>query len=145
MRYAGGFAIRRYQLIREYLDSAISGNATEKRVAFQQMPEDARQGKFKAVLCWDQDRFGRFDPIEAGYWIKPFRDAGVKLVTVGQGIVDWDTFTGRLTYFVQQEGKHASLTRPIPQCLPRDASGGRGQKNGGAVFRLHHPGRPACS
>ena len=98
-----------YQLIREYLDSAISGDRTEKRVAFRQMREDARQGNFKAVLCWDQDRFGRFDPIEAGYWIKPFRDAGVKLVTVGQGIVDWDTFTGRLTYFVQQEGKHAFL------------------------------------
>jgi len=43
----------------------------------------------------DQDRFGRFDPIEGGYWIKPFRDAGIKLVTVAQGVIDWSDFQGR--------------------------------------------------
>jgi hypothetical protein len=26
---------------------------------------------FQAVLCWDQDRFGRFDPLEAGDRVKP--------------------------------------------------------------------------
>jgi site-specific DNA recombinase len=98
-----------YSLLREYFDEAISGDATEKRVSFQQMRDDCQFGGFKAVLCWDQDRFGRFDPIEAGYWIKPFRDAGVVLHTCSQGRIDWNELQGRLVYIIQQEGKHAYL------------------------------------
>src|SRR5947209_4391932 len=61
-----------YRIIREYVDKGISGDATEQRLEFQQMLRDATdKGDFQAVLCWDQDRFGRFDPLEAGYWIKP--------------------------------------------------------------------------
>ena len=55
-----------FQVVREYFDSAISGDATEKRKQFQKMIADAERGEFKAILCWDQDRFGRFDSIEAG-------------------------------------------------------------------------------
>jgi len=98
-----------YRLLREYVDEGISGDATERRTGFLQMRDDCQRGEFKAVLCWDQDRFGRFDPIEGGYWIKPFRDAGVVLHTVGQGRIDWNDFQGRLVYIIQQEGKHAFL------------------------------------
>ena len=57
-----------YQIVREYKDEGISGDATEKRVEFQKMIRDAGERKdFAVVLCWDQDRFGRFDPLEAGY------------------------------------------------------------------------------
>jgi DNA invertase Pin-like site-specific DNA recombinase len=98
-----------YQIVRWYIDEGISGDATEKRTAFLKMRDHCQQGDFRAVLCWDQDRFGRFDPIEGGYWIKPFRDADIKLVTVAQGVIDWSDFQGRLVWFVQQEGKHAFL------------------------------------
>ena len=98
-----------YHLVGEYFDDAISGDRTDKRHAFQRMIADAGRGKFKAILCWDQDRFGRFDSVEAGFYIHPLRQAGVKLVTVAQGAVDWTTFAGRLIYNVQQEGKHAYL------------------------------------
>ncbi len=99
-----------FQIIREYQDEAISGDDTEKRLVFQQMLRDAKEKRdFQAVLCWDQDRFGRFDPLEAGYWIKPLRDAGIYLETVAQGRINWDDFSGRIIYAVQQEGKHAFL------------------------------------
>lgn len=98
-----------FQLIREYFDDAISGDRTEKRKAFQRMIADAERGEFKAILCWDQDRFGRFDSIEAGRWIYPLRQAGVSLVTVAQGTIDWSDFAGRLVYNVTQEAKHAFL------------------------------------
>lgn len=74
------------------------------------MIRDAEEcGDFKAILCWDQDRFGRFDSIEAGEWISPLRRAGVELVTVCQGRIDWDDFAGRLIYQITQEGKHRYL------------------------------------
>lgn len=98
-----------YKIIREYVDSGISGDATEKRLEFQRMMVDVAKADFKAVLCWDQDRFGRFDPLEAGFWIKPMRDAGVVLVTVAQGKIDWTEFAGRILYTIQQEGKHQFL------------------------------------
>ena len=55
-----------YRIDWEYADEGISGDATEKRVGFQRMIADAANGGFEVILCWDQDRFGRFDLLEAG-------------------------------------------------------------------------------
>jgi site-specific DNA recombinase len=98
-----------YTILREYTDAAVSGDDTARRAGFLRMREDAQKGGFQVVLCWDQDRFGRFDPIEGGYWILPFRNAGVRLETIAQGRIDWNGFAGRLLYVVQQEAKHAYL------------------------------------
>jgi len=69
------------------------------------MRNDAASGEFGIVLAWDQDRFGRFDPLDAGYWIYPFRRAGVRLETIAQGQIDWEDLTGQLVYSVNQLGK----------------------------------------
>jgi len=102
--------IHGFEIIREYRDEGISGDATEKRIGFQQMIQDVSSGDIEVVLCWDQDRFGRFDPIEGGYWIKPMRDAGVRLETVAQGSIDWDDFAGRIVWTVHQEAKFSYLS-----------------------------------
>src|SRR5262245_20670968 len=141
-----------YQIIREYMDPGISGDDTERRVEFQRMLRDAKDiGDFQVILCWDQDRFGRFDPLEAGYWIKPLRDAGVRLETVAQGRIDWEDLAGRLIYAVQQEGKHAflrDLSRTVLRGMVRNAAEGRW--NGGPApygYDLREgrlvPGEPA--
>ncbi len=106
-----------YQIVREYIDEGISGDATEKRLAFQRMIADCSCKSFETVLAWDQDRFGRFDPLEAGFWIKPMRDAGVVLETVAQGRVDWNDFAGRIVWSVTQEAKHAFLRDLAGNCL----------------------------
>ena len=99
-----------YRIIRWYEDPGISGDDTRKRKQFLRMIRDAEEkGDFAAILCWDQDRFGRFDTIEAGSIIFPLRQAGIWLQTVTQGRIDWNTFQGRLIYTVQQEGKHQYL------------------------------------
>ena len=67
-----------YKIIREYFDEAVSGADTQKRHEFLRMIADANQrDDFQAILCWDQDRFGRFDSIEAGEYISPLRRCGV--------------------------------------------------------------------
>lgn len=96
---------RGYDVIAKYEDLGVSGNATDKRTGFRQMIADGSTRKFDFILCWDQDRFGRFDLIEAGRWIDPLRNAGVTLVTVTDGIVDWTTLTGQLGYLAKQMGK----------------------------------------
>jgi DNA invertase Pin-like site-specific DNA recombinase len=107
--------------VREHIDDGISGDATEKRMDFQRMLKEAKElGEFHAVLCWNQDRFGRFDALEAGCWIKPLRDRGIWLDTVGQGRINWDDFGGRIVYAVAQEGKH-----PFLRDLSRDSLRGK--------------------
>jgi DNA invertase Pin-like site-specific DNA recombinase len=122
-----------YRIVREYKDEGISGDATEKRLQFQRMRIDAgERGDFRVILCWDQDRFGRFDTLDAGFWIKPFRDAGVRLETIAQGPINWDDFAGRIVYAVQQEAKHAFL-RDLSRNVLRGkaAAAARGTWNGG--------------
>lgn len=98
-----------YEILATYQDEAISGDATSRRRGFQAMIAAAQRREFSAVLCWDQDRFGRFDLIEAGRWIEPLREVGVHLATVAQGKIDWDDFSGRMIYGIQQEAKHQFL------------------------------------
>ena len=75
----------KYRIIRWYQDDGISGAEAAKRLGFQQLIADASdRGDFSAVLCWDQDRFSRFDPIEANYYWHILNQAGVKIVTATQ-------------------------------------------------------------
>jgi DNA invertase Pin-like site-specific DNA recombinase len=123
-----------YAIVAEYIDDAISGDATEQRAGFLRMREDAARGGFRVILCDDQDRFGRFDSLEGGYWIKPLRDARVSLVTVKDGPVNWDDFAGRLMYQIKQEGKHQflhDLSRLTAAGQVRNAK--RAYFNGGTV------------
>jgi len=98
-----------HKIVAEYADEAISGDDTERREGFLRLREDASKGLFDLVLVWDQDRLSRNDPLELGFWLKPIRDAGVRLETLASGPVDWDSFAGRVVYLIQQEAKHAFL------------------------------------
>jgi DNA invertase Pin-like site-specific DNA recombinase len=98
-----------YRIVATYRDEGISGDATEKRKGFLRMLADAPGGKFRRILAYDQDRFGRFDMLEAGFYISPLRKAKVSLETIAQGLVDWENFGGRVIYSVLQEGKHQYL------------------------------------
>ncbi len=112
-----------YDILRWYTDSGISGDATERRLEFLKMHKAATNGRdFDAILCWDYSRFGRFDSIEAGRWIFPLRQAGVKLVTVAEGVVDWDCFSGRIMNALHAEGKHSFLT-DLSRNVSRSLSG----------------------
>ena len=107
VRYA---AANNYKILRWFQDDGISGDATERRDGFLAFHKAACNGRdFDAILVWDQDRFGRFDSMEAGYWIHPLRKAGVRLVSVTEGPINWDDFTGRVMYSLKQEGKHQFL------------------------------------
>jgi site-specific DNA recombinase len=99
-----------YRILRWFEDDGISGDSTEKRAGFLAFHKAACNGRdFDAVLVWDQDRFGRFDSMEAGFWIHPLRKAGVRLVSVTEGPINWDDFAGRVMYSLKQEGKHQFL------------------------------------
>lgn len=94
-----------YRIIEDYADEGIAGDEEGKRKAFIRMLDDAAKKKFKVILCDDKDRFGRFDSISYGYYVKPLRDVGVRLETCAQGCIDWSSFAGRITDAILQEAK----------------------------------------
>ena len=78
-----------YRIVRWYEDLGISGDDSKKRTGFRQMICDAENDcDFEVIITWKTDRFGRFDSLEAGKWITPLRESGVKLVTVTEGLQD---------------------------------------------------------
>jgi DNA invertase Pin-like site-specific DNA recombinase len=91
-----------YKVVRWYVDEAISGD-DETRESFQRLVTDSRTIRdFDAVLVWAQDRFSRFDMMDAiAYW-KTLRDAEVSLVSVTEGPKDWDDLACTLVSVVQQ-------------------------------------------
>jgi site-specific DNA recombinase len=95
-----------YTIVREYVDEGIAGDEIVRRKEFQRMLRDAQAGMFKAILCDDKDRFGRFDSIDAGEIIAPLRRKGVWIDSVAQGKIDWNSFAGRVTDAVLQEAKN---------------------------------------
>lgn len=126
-----------YTIVREYVDSAISGDDTERRAGFLAMREAAGRGEFDVILAWDQDRFGRFDLLDAGHWIYPFRQAGVRLETIAQGKIDWEDLTGQFVYSANQLGKAQflrDLSRNTTRGLLASARDGRGGTGGSTPF-----------
>jgi DNA invertase Pin-like site-specific DNA recombinase len=132
-----------YNILRWYTDDAVSGDETEKRHGFQRMIADAKERHdFEAILCWDQDRFGRFSPHEASYWTWPLAQAGIRLVTTVRGPIDWNDFTEWLTYSVNQHGKHQflrDLSRNVTRGLLEAARNGSWLGSIPYAYRLEGP------
>jgi DNA invertase Pin-like site-specific DNA recombinase len=94
-----------YKILWEYTDEGISGSKSAERAAFQQLISDAPSGKFKAVLCWDQDRFSRFPVLEANHYWYLLDSVGVHLSTVAQGRLNFEDLGEWLKASITQHGK----------------------------------------
>jgi DNA invertase Pin-like site-specific DNA recombinase/uncharacterized protein len=97
---------RGYTIVHEYIDRGISGDKIKERPAFKRLLTDGKAKQFERVVCWDADRLGRFDIMAAGEVLNPIRRAGVSIETCSEGIIDLESFAGRIVYSVNQEARH---------------------------------------
>ena len=97
------------QLVKFYIDDAISGTSTLGRRAFQQMIQDAEglTRRFDIIVVYDVKRFGRVDNDEAGYYRHILRTHGVEVCYVSEN------FNGDST---------DDLLRPVKQWQARQES-----------------------
>src|SRR5262245_60159323 len=101
-----GFAAKRgFQIVRWYADEGVSGWKSKQRQSFLSLIADAASGEFKLILCWDQSRFSRFDPMEANFYWHQVRQAGVSIETIQEGKLDFESLGGWLCASVTQQGK----------------------------------------
>ncbi len=136
-------ATRGYAIVGEFVDEGISGDSTERRAGFLAMRDAAGSGAFAVVLAWDQDRVGRFDPLDAGYWLYPFRQSGIEFETIAQGRLNFEDLTGQLIFSVNQLGK-AQYLRDLSRNTVRgqlaSARAGRQGTGGKDPFGYRHEG-----
>jgi DNA invertase Pin-like site-specific DNA recombinase len=98
-----------FNLVKFYIDDAISGASTLGRRAFQRMIEDAQRTtkRFEKIIVYDVKRFGRIDNDEAGYYRHILRTNGVEVLYVTEN------FNGDTT---------DDLLRPVKQWQARQES-----------------------
>ena len=91
-----------YEVVREYVDDAISGTSAEERPGFQRMIADARTGEFQAVIVWNSDRFSRGDVTETEHYRYLLRQADVKVLSVTEDYLARDGIDGDVLRTVKQ-------------------------------------------
>ena len=80
-----------YQIIRWYIDDAISGTSAKGRNAFEQMIATAEEGgDFETILCYDISRFSRGGTNETGFYLHRLKTAGVDVLFTAAGIPEGD-------------------------------------------------------
>ncbi len=96
-------------LVKFYIDDAISGTSTLGRRAFQQMVQDAQKStkRFDRIIVYDVKRFGRVDNDEAGFYRHILKTHGVEVLYVTEN------FNGDTT---------DDLLRPVKQWQARQES-----------------------
>lgn len=70
---------RGMQFYKVYYDEGISGTQTNKRAGFNQMIEDAMQGKFNLILTKEVSRFAR-NTVDTLYYTRKLKEAGVGVI-----------------------------------------------------------------
>lgn len=73
-----------------YYDEGISGTQTNKRAGFNQMIEDALQGKFNLILTKEVSRFAR-NTVDTLYYTRKLKEAGVGVIFTIDNIDTRDT------------------------------------------------------
>jgi site-specific DNA recombinase len=91
-----------HEIVREYVDDAISGTSAEERPGFQQMIADAKRGDFKAVIVWNSDRFSRGDVTETEHYRYLLRKANVKVLSVTEDYLAREGIDGDVLRTVKQ-------------------------------------------
>lgn len=102
-----------YEIIREYMDDAISGASTRGRDGFNELMRDAANPKclFRFVLVYDLSRFSRANPFETMSQIHALQLNGVKFISAMDPLPgnEWDPlFVVQLSMVSYQEVKKTS-------------------------------------
>ncbi len=91
-----------FQVVREYIDDAISGTSAKSRPDFQRMISDAKTGRFVAVIVWNSDRFSRGDVTETEHFRYLLREAGVTVHSVTEDYLAREGLDGDVLRAVKQ-------------------------------------------
>ena len=91
-----------YRILTWYEDHGLTGTESANRPEFKRLLENAKGGKFQAVLLSEQSRMSREDIFDVMIHCRLLRDAGVRIVTCQRGELDFNNLGGVITAIVDQ-------------------------------------------
>ena len=91
-----------YRILAWYEDHGLTGTESANRPEFKRLLENAKGGKFQAVLLSEQSRMSREDIFDVMIHWRLLRDAGVKIVTCQRGELDFNNLGGVITAIIDQ-------------------------------------------
>ena len=91
-----------YAVVATEQDLGIPGNEYENRPGFLRLMEMARRREIDVIVCDDQDRFSRFNPLKFCAVMSELDEAGVRLETVSTGVIDTENFMGLMMAQLRQ-------------------------------------------
>jgi DNA invertase Pin-like site-specific DNA recombinase len=101
------FVQGKHRVVAWYVDEGKSASKDqEKRTAFRRMILDSAKGEWQAIVVWKTNRFARLDSQEGAADKRVLRKHGVRLISVKDGVIDWDTMEGRIIDTVRSEMDH---------------------------------------
>jgi DNA invertase Pin-like site-specific DNA recombinase len=119
-----------YAIVHTFKDEGLPGGAAEveRRAGFKALLAAATTGAFDCILVYELGRFGRFGPIDFGYFTKPLRDRGVYIVTTDKGPLRWDTLPEQVMSGFETGAKEAyvkDMSRAISDAAAKRAGAGQ--------------------
>ena len=114
-----------WELVKVYADEGISGTNTKKRVGFNEMIQDALDGKFSLIITKSVSRFAR-NTVDSLSTIRKLKDAGVEVYFEKENIHTFDS-TGELLITIM-----SSLAQEESRSISENVTWGQRQsfKNG---------------
>ncbi|MCR9291335.1 MAG: recombinase family protein [bacterium] len=101
-----------YCVVGEFVDAGISGvDTAASRIGFRQLIDAATAGDFTHVLVWDQSRVTRSNPFDTFRELGPLKDAGITLVTMDKGPLDWTSITGIIMTAIESESNNGFVLK----------------------------------
>jgi site-specific DNA recombinase len=97
----------KYNIEKWFIDEGKSGSHDKKRrTEFIKMLKEARNSTWKVILCLNRSRFTREDIIASAADKEILRNLGITVVTVEDGLLDWNTTEGRMVDGLMTETKN---------------------------------------
>ncbi|MBY0525209.1 MAG: recombinase family protein [Gemmataceae bacterium] len=95
---------KQYRQVGEYLDAGIAGDEFDRRPEFQRLLQDSKAGKFDVIVIDELSRLSRQEVIDfIAKVVHPLKEAGVRVDSVAEGPLGWDTVVEIITLTIRQD------------------------------------------
>jgi len=113
-----------WYIVKEYLEKESAFKQDHKRKQFNQMLEDAKNGKFNILLVWSFDRFSRGGVFKTIPLLERLHSYGVQFKSVQESFLystspNFELMMPIFSWIAKQESKHRSERMKIKFDLKR--------------------------
>lgn len=77
--------LKKYEIYKIYAENGVTGTSTDKRIEFQKMIKDAKEGKFNTIFTKEISRFAR-NTLDSIKYTRELKEIGINIIFINDGI-----------------------------------------------------------